>query len=239
MAQNTPLLQVDGVSTGYGSNEIVHKVSLHVNRGESVCIIGPNGAGKSTLLKAITGYLPCWSGSIQFKGEDITDKSTEDLVSHGICTVGQGRIVFPRMTVKENLDMGAWSVSDDQREKGLEKVYEVFPRIEERLSQKASSLSGGEQQMVALARAIMVDPDLLVLDEPSLGLAPKLVNKMYDYINILHDEDISILLVEQNAAKALRNTDRGYVLEMGELEYSGDSNSLYENGEVKKLYLGG
>jgi branched-chain amino acid transport system ATP-binding protein len=235
-----PVVRAESVTTGYGTNEIVHAVSLEVADGESVCVIGPNGAGKSTVLKAITGYLPCWSGSVYLSGEDVTDLETEELVARGLSIVPQGRTVFPDMTVKEHLDMGAWLVDDDdEKRSNLEFVYDLFPRIEERRSQKIKTMSGGEQQMVSIARALMIDPDLLVLDEPSLGLAPNLVDEVFDLIAEVQAAGVSILMVEQNAAKALANSDRGYVVEMGSIEFAGESDALLADDEVRELYLGG
>jgi branched-chain amino acid transport system ATP-binding protein len=233
------ILDAEDVTGGYGNNEVVHGVDLFVRDGESVCIIGPNGAGKSTVLKTLTGYLPCWSGTIHFNGEDVTDAETEDLIERGVSIVPQGASTFPDMTVKEHLDMGAWLLDDDEKQESLEFVYDLFPRIEERLQQKIKTMSGGEQQMVSIARALMIDPDLLVLDEPSLGLAPNLVDEVFDLINRVQEADVSILMVEQNAAKALDNTDRGYVIEMGNVEYVDESEQLADNPEVKQLYLGG
>jgi branched-chain amino acid transport system ATP-binding protein len=234
-----PILDAEDITSGYGNNEIVHGVDLHVADGESVCIIGPNGAGKSTVLKTLTGYIPCWSGTIRFNGEDVTDAETEDLIERGISIVPQGASTFPEMTVSEHLDMGAWLLDDDAKQESLEFVYDLFPRIEERLGQKIKTMSGGEQQMVSIARALMIDPDLLVLDEPSLGLAPNLVDEVFDLINRVQAADVSILMVEQNAAKALDNTDRGYVIEMGNVEYVDVSDKLADDPEVKQLYLGG
>jgi branched-chain amino acid transport system ATP-binding protein len=240
MTDRRKIVDATDIVTGYGKNEIVHGASLHVEDEEAVCIIGPNGAGKSTVLKAITGYVPCWDGTVTFNGEDVTDLETEALVGRGMSIVPQGRTVFPEMTVKEHLDMGAWLVDDEEEKReNLEFVYELFPRIEERLGQKIKTMSGGEQQMVSLARALMIDPDLLVLDEPSLGLAPSLVDDVFQLINEVQAAGVSILMIEQNAAKALRNTDRGYVIEMGEVRFTDDSDVLLANDEVRELYLGG
>ena len=233
------ILETDGVTTGYGKNEVVTDVSVNVEDGEAVCIIGPNGAGKSTVLKAITGYLPCWEGSVRFNGEDITDVATHQLIERGMSIVPQGRVVFPDMTVKEHFDIGAWTLSDEEFEANLERIYDLFPRVQERLDQKAKTMSGGEQQMVSLGRALILDPDLMILDEPSLGLAPSLVNETFELINTIQESGVSILMVEQNASKALRNTDRGYVIEMGEVAYQGESTSLLGDDEVQELYLGG
>jgi ABC-type branched-subunit amino acid transport system ATPase component len=240
MTDRRKIVEATDVVTGYGKNEIVHGASLYVEDGEAVCIIGPNGAGKSTVLKAITGYIPCWDGTVTFNDEDVTDLETEDLIGRGMSIVPQGRTVFPEMTVKEHLDMGAWLVeSDEEKRENLEFVYDLFPRIEERLGQKIKTMSGGEQQMVSLARALMIDPDLLVLDEPSLGLAPSLVDDVFRLINEVQAAGVSVLMIEQNAAKALRNTDRGYVIEMGEVRFTDDSDVLLANDEVRELYLGG
>ncbi len=210
-------ISVNNISTGYGKNLVVDDVSMNVGDEESVAIIGPNGAGKSTVLKAITGYLPCWEGSITYKDNDITDTSVHELVDEQIGIVPQGRIIFPDMTVKEHFELGSWTISDEEYERNLEKVLDLFPRVEERWEQKASTMSGGEQQMVSLGRALITDPDLLVLDEPSLGLSPKLVAETFELINEIQDAGTSILMVEQNAVRALKNTDRTYVIEMGEV----------------------
>jgi len=233
------ILDAEGIRTGYGKNTVVENASLHVTDGEAVCIIGPNGAGKSTILKALTGYLPCWDGSVRFKGADITGVPTHELIARGISIVPQGRVVFPDMTVSEHLDLGAWTLDDDESERNRERVYEIFPRIQERLDQKAKTMSGGEQQMVSLGRALILDPDLLVLDEPSLGLAPNLVDETFELINTIQESGVSILMVEQNAARALRNTDRGYVVEQGEIAYEGESRSLLTDERIRELYLGG
>lgn len=233
------LLEARGVVAGYGDAEILHGVDIDVGAEEIVTIIGPNGAGKSTVLKAITGYLPCWEGSVRFNGEDITDVATHQLIERGMSIVPQGRVVFPDMTVKEHFDIGAWTLSDEEFEANLERIYDLFPRVQERLDQKAKTMSGGEQQMVSLGRALILDPDLMILDEPSLGLAPSLVNETFELINTIQESGVSILMVEQNASKALRNTDRGYVIEMGEVAYQGESTSLLGDDEVQELYLGG
>lgn len=233
------VLEANDITTGYGNNEIVHDVTLHVDNGEAVCIIGPNGAGKSTVLKALAGYLPCWSGTVYLNDEDVTSLQTEDLIGKGMSIVPQGKSTFPEMTVKEHLDMGAWLLDDDQKQENLDFVFELFPRVQERLDQKIKTMSGGEQQMVSVARALMINPDLLVLDEPSLGLAPNLVDTIFDLINRVQKTGVSILMVEQNAAKALRNTDRGYVIEMGNVRFSDSSQVLHDDPDVRELYLGG
>jgi branched-chain amino acid transport system ATP-binding protein len=236
---DTPILAAEELTTGYGANEVVHGVDLHVADGESVCIIGPNGAGKSTVLKALTGYVPCWAGTVTLNGEDVTDLETEDLIERGLSLVPQGDTTFPEMTVKEHLDMGAWLLDGEAKRESLEFVYDLFPRVEERRGQKIKTMSGGEQQMVSIARALMIDPDLLVLDEPSLGLAPNLVDEVFELIAKVQAAGVSILMVEQNAAKALNHTDRGYVIEMGSVEFVDDSDVLANDPEVRELYLGG
>ncbi len=238
MSENA-ILTVDEIATGYGKNRVVDGVSIRVTEGESVAIIGPNGAGKSTVLKAITGYLPCWEGSVEYKGTDITDTAVHELVAERIGIVPQGRIVFPDMTVKEHFELGAWTISDDAYDRNLEKVFDLFPRVKERWDQKASTMSGGEQQMVSLGRALITDPDLLVLDEPSLGLSPKLVSETFELINEIQAAGMSILMVEQNAVRALENTDRTYVIEMGEVAYDGASDELLDSDEIIEMYLGG
>lgn len=239
MSVDEAILRADDVTTGYGNNEIAHEVSLHVDSGESVCIIGPNGAGKSTVLKALTGYLPCWSGDVWLDGENVTDLETEALVDRGLSLVPQGNSTFPEMTVREHLDMGAWLISDAEKAENLDELFELFPRLEERLDQKVKTMSGGEQQMVSLARALVIDPEILVLDEPSLGLAPNLVDTIFDLINAVQDAGVSVLMVEQNATKALKNTDRGYVVEMGSVRFEDESAVLLDDQQVKELYLGG
>jgi len=241
MSDTPTILEATDVTTGYGTNEIVHEVSVEVNNGESVCIIGPNGAGKSTVLKALTGYLPCWDGRIRLNGEDVTDVPTEKLVGRGLSIVPQGKTMFPEMTVQEHLDMGAWLIDEEEKRENTAWLLDLFPRVEERLDQKAKTMSGGEQQMVSvsIARALISDPDLLVLDEPSLGLAPSLVDTIFDLIGTVQDAGVSVLMVEQNAVKALKNTDRGYVIEMGNVRFAEQSAALLDDDEVRQLYLGG
>ncbi len=238
MTENT-ILNVDNISTGYGKNKVVDGVSLDVDKEESVAIIGPNGAGKSTVLKAITGYLSCWEGTVRYKDKEITDTTVHELVTEQIGIVPQGRIIFPDMTVKEHFDLGSWTISDDAYERNLQKVLDLFPRVEERWEQKASTMSGGEQQMVSLGRALITDPDLLVLDEPSLGLSPNLVDETFELINEIQQSGTSVLMVEQNAVRALENTNRTYVIEMGEVAYEGASKTLLESDEIIEMYLGG
>jgi len=233
------LLEARDVVSGYGDAEILHGVDLDVAGREIVTIVGPNGAGKSTMMKAIYGLIDCWEGSVTFDGTDITDLRADKVTERGMCYVPQRENVFPTLTVRENLEMGAY-IKTEVREADFEEVWDRFPILEERQNQKASSMSGGQQQMLALSSALMIDPDLLLVDEPSAGLAPDLVDDMFRRLVQIRDEtDTAILMVEQNARKALSVSDRGYVLDMGENEFEGSGAELLESDEVAELYLGG
>jgi len=233
------LLEARDVVSGYGDAEILHGVDLDVGGREIVTIIGPNGAGKSTMMKAIYGLIDCWDGSVTFDGDDITDLRADKVTERGMCYVPQRENVFPTLTVRENLEMGAY-IDTEVSEADFEAVWERFPILEERKNQKASSMSGGQQQMLALSSALMIDPDLLLVDEPSAGLAPDLVDDMFDRLVEIRDAtETAILMVEQNARKALSVSDRGYVLDMGENEFEGSGEELLESDEVAELYLGG
>jgi branched-chain amino acid transport system ATP-binding protein len=233
------LLEARDVVSGYGDAEILHGVDLDVGGREIVTIIGPNGAGKSTMMKAIYGLIDCWSGTVTFDGDDITDLRADRVTERGMCYVPQRENVFPTLTVRENLKMGAY-IKADVTAADFEEVWERFPILEERQTQKASTMSGGQQQMLALSSALMIDPDLLLVDEPSAGLAPDLVDDMFDRLVTIRDEtDTAILMVEQNARKALSVSDRGYVLDMGENEFEGAGAELLESDDVAELYLGG
>lgn len=236
---NGKLLAVEKIVAGYGVKEVLHGVSLWVAPAEIVAVIGPNGAGKSTLLKAVMGYLKPRSGAISFDGSEITGREPHELVRLGIAYVPQGRVVFPAMTVQEHLDVGAWTLEAGKRREAFDRVYALFPRLAERKSQKAGSMSGGERQMLSLARALVVEPRLLILDEPSLGLSPMFVDLLFAKISEINGLGVSILMVEQNAAKALRHSHRGYVLELGENRFEGSSRALLEDEKVRLLYLGG
>jgi len=233
------LLEVQGISAGYGLFNVLEDVSLHVLPREVVAIIGPNGAGKSTVLKTVMGFLKPSAGRIQFSGHPIVGRRPDQLVRLGLVYVPQGRIVFPRMTVLENLEMGAFTI-DDRREvaDAIDHVLRLFPRLAERRSQLAGTMSGGEQQMLALGRALVTHPKMVLLDEPSLGLAPKLVDMVFDQINILKDQGLAIALVEQKAARALAIAHRGYVLELGRNKYEGKGEELLADERVGKMYLG-
>ena len=235
-----PLLSAHGITAGYGMLDILHGVSLTVAPGEIVSIIGPNGAGKSTAFKAIVGLLRPRAGSVVFNGAEITGLRPDLVLRRGLAYVPQGRIVFPEMTVLENLEMGAYTVRDAARiADALERVYALFPILRERRGQKAGTMSGGEQQMVAIARALMTAPRLILLDEPSLGLSPKFVALIFDRLVEMKRAGYTLALVEQNAARALAIADRGYVLELGKNRLEGRGAALLADPEVKRLYLGG
>lgn len=234
------LLQVDDLNVFYGAIHALHGISFHVEEGEIVTLIGANGAGKSTTLNSISGLVRARSGSIQFKGDEITKTPAYEIVKKGIVQVPEGRKIFAPLTVRENLDMGAYTRGDAKGIKdSLERVYGRFPRLKERLNQYGGTLSGGEQQMLAMGRALMSEPELLLLDEPSMGLAPFLVDEIFDIIGEIHSQGTSILLVEQNAQMALSIADRAYVLETGRLVLEGPANEVAANPEVKQAYLGG
>ncbi|MHC5020879.1 MAG: ABC transporter ATP-binding protein [Planctomycetota bacterium] len=233
------MLELEGVESGYGRIQALHGISFTVKRGEVVTLIGANGAGKSTTLNTICGIVRATKGRILLEGEDIAATPPAAIAAKGIAQVPEGRRLFSDMTVRENLEMGAYLRSDkDAITRDMEHCFELFPRLKERIDQLAGSLSGGEQQMCAIARGIMAQPRILLLDEPSLGLAPILVDQIFDIITQLHQEGKTILLVEQNAMKALRVADRGYVLETGRIKLADDAAALLANDEVKKAYLG-
>ena len=231
------LLRVEKVVSGYGGMEILHQVSIQVEKGEIVSIIGPNGAGKSTLMKTIFGLLKAQQGKVFFKGEDITGLPPEQIVRKGMCYVPQVENVFPSLTVHENLEMGAFIREDDFQPR-LEEVYELFPDLKDRKNTRVGKLSGGQRQMVALARALMLDPEMLLLDEPSAGLAPLLVDMIFERIQEINQLGVTVLIVEQNARKALEFSDRGYVLAGGQNKLEGPGTELLANEEVGRLYLG-
>ena len=233
------LLEVNGVHTFYGNIEALKGVSLEVNEGECVTLIGSNGAGKSTTLRSISGLTPPRQGSIKFEGRELAETPPQEIVSLGISQSPEGRHIFPRMTVIENLLLGAYLRKDEgDIGKDLERVFELFPRLRERQSQKGGTMSGGEQQMLAIGRALMSEPRLLLLDEPSMGIAPILVERIYETIAEINRQGTTILLVEQNANFALEVSKRGYVLETGRIVLAEDSGSLRQNPEVQKAYLG-
>ncbi len=232
------MLQVRRLNAGYGKVQVLWDVDLTVRRGEIISIIGANGAGKTTTLKSIMGLIIPFKGTIQFDGEDITGLPVHEIVRKGISLVPEGRHLFPKMTVLENLRMGGYAVNGNKYRDLLEKVFQIFPVLKERRNQLASTLSGGEQQMLAIARGLMSDPKILLLDEPSLGLAPKIVKKVMKVVSKIREEGITILLVEQNAKISLEISDRGYVLETGKIVLEGTSDELLRNEHVRKAYLG-
>lgn len=231
------MLKIENLKVNYGGIEAVKGISFNVEEGSIVTLIGANGAGKSTTLRTITGLVSPASGSINFMGEDITGKRTDQIVSKGITLVPEGRHVFPDLTVLENLKIGAYLRKDDLVE-DIKWVYSLFPRLEERLWQAAGTLSGGEQQMLAVGRALMSRPKLMMMDEPSLGLAPLIVKGIFDIIKEINKQGVTILLVEQNANMALHTADMGYVLETGRITLSGPGKELLKDEAVKKAYLG-
>jgi len=234
------VLKIDSINTFYGAIQALKGVSLEVGEGEIVTLIGSNGAGKTTTLRSISGIAPPATGSIEFLGQDISRVPAHEVAAMGIAHSPEGRRIFPRMTVRENLDMGAFTRVDKQAvADDIERVYELFPRLHERQKQKAGTMSGGEQQMLAMGRALMAQPRLMLLDEPSLGLAPVIVDKIYEIIREINDQGVTILLVEQNANYALDVSSRGYVLETGTVVLADSSESLRTDERVQAAYLGG
>ena len=234
------MLKIENLEVAYGNIKAIKGISLEVNQGEIVTLIGSNGAGKSTTLRAISGILKARAGRIIFENEEIQGKEGHEIVKMGICQSPEGRRIFPRMSVDENLDLGAFLRTDKA---GIaadrERVLDLFPRLKERITQKAGTMSGGEQQMLAVGRALMGSPKLLLMDEPSMGLAPVLVQMIFETITKINKQGTTVLLVEQNALAALKVADRAYVLESGTIKMSGKAKDLISNNEVTKAYLGG
>lgn len=233
------ILKVDDINVYYGSIHAIKGISFEVGEGEVVTLIGANGAGKSTTLNTIAGLLRSKTGSIEFMGQSLAKVPSHKIVAKGLALVPEGRRVFLQMTVQENLEMGAFTQKNAGIAQDLEMVYDLFPRLKERLKQTAGTLSGGEQQMLAMGRALMSKPRLLMLDEPSMGLAPILVQEIFNIIKALHDAGTTVLLVEQNARMALSIADRAYVLETGKVSMSGNAADLANDERVKQAYLGG
>ena len=233
-----PLLTVEGAVSGYGEMQVLNGVSLEVGQTEIVSIVGPNGAGKSTVMKLVFGLLKPWQGTVTFGGHDISGMAPETLVRLGLSYVPQVDNVFPNLTVEENLEMGGFTREGSLAEQ-KERVYELFPRLAERRRQRAGKMSGGERQMVAMGRALMLDPKLLMLDEPSAGLAPLLVDMIFERIVDINASGVAVLMVEQNAKKSLALADRGYVLATGQNQVDGPGKRLLDDPEVARLYLGG
>jgi branched-chain amino acid transport system ATP-binding protein len=232
-----PLLRLDAVDTYYGEIHILQGVSLEVAEGELVCLLGGNASGKSTTLKTVLGIVPPRRGVVEFGGEDVTRKSTSYRIKRGMAIVPENRRLFGPMTVRENLEMGAY-LQGRARKEDYDRVYELFPLLHERRNQQAGTLSGGEQQMVAMGRALMARPKLLLMDEPSMGLAPILVERNFEIIKEVHESGVSVLVVEQNANVSLAIADRGYVLSTGRVVLSGPAKELLEHEELRKAYLG-
>ncbi|MBE6066676.1 MAG: ABC transporter ATP-binding protein [Clostridium lundense] len=233
-----PILELKNVHVSYGNIKAVKGINLYIEKGEIVTLIGSNGAGKTTTMKTICGLIKAAEGTIQFKNENITNKNTNHIVKMGISMSPEGRQVFPRMTVLENLEMGSFIRTKEEEKEGLEKVFTLFPRLKERTKQIAGTLSGGEQQMLAIGRAMMAKPQLLLLDEPSLGLAPIIVQNIFELIKEINKMGTTILLVEQNARMALMIADRGYVLETGKIALSDTAKNLLDSDMVRQAYLG-
>ena len=235
---NEILLEVSGLKVAYGGIQAVKGATFQVRQGELVCLIGANGAGKTTTLKAITGTQSVADGDIRFMGQSVKGQGAWDLVKQGLVMVPEGRGVFSRMTIVENLQMGAYVRDDDEVQADIDKVFAIFPRLKERAAQLAGTMSGGEQQMLAMGRGLMARPKVLLLDEPSMGLSPIMVDKIFEVVADIHSRGTTILLVEQNASRALSLADRGYVMESGEVTMSGDAKALLDDPKVRAAYLG-
>lgn len=239
MSTSTPMLQVEKLSTHYGAICAVNEVTLHVNRGEIVSLIGSNGAGKTSLLMTLCGTPRASGGKVILEGQDITQLPTHEIMRKGLAISPEGRRVFPQLTVVENLKMGGFFQGKEASEKGVAHVFELFPRLKDRASQRAGTMSGGEQQMLAIGRALMSEPRLLLLDEPTLGLAPLIIAQIFEIIETIRADGVTVFLVEQNANRALSIADRGYVLENGHLVLEDTGKNLLSNPAIRKAYLGG
>jgi len=233
------MLKLEQVHTHYGAVEALAGVSIEVNKGEIVTLIGSNGAGKTTLMMTVCGTPRASKGRVTFEGEDITRVPTHEIMRRGMAISPEGRRVFPSLTVLENLQMGGFFASQHEIEAGIEHVFKLFPRLEQRAKQRAGTMSGGEQQMLAIGRALMSRPRLLLLDEPTLGLAPLVIAQIFDIIRTIREEGVTVFLVEQNANKALHVADRGYVLETGRVVLADSADNLLANDNIKRAYLGG
>jgi branched-chain amino acid transport system ATP-binding protein len=234
----TSLLDIRALRGGYGRVEVLRGVDLQVNAGEMVALLGSNGAGKSTLNKMVCGLCPAWSGTVRFDGQDLSGAHYREVVKAGLIQVPEGRKVFPNLSVLENLELGSFTRARERRAANLDKVFGIFPRLKERIRQHAGTMSGGEQQMLAIGRGLMAEPVLLILDEPSLGLSPLLVEEMFTLIRQLRDGGLAVLLVEQNVGQSLEIADRAYVLENGSVRFSGLPQDLLGSDELRRAYLG-
>ena len=237
-ARMSELLAISGLHAGYGATEILRGIDLAVNDNEIVAVLGSNGAGKSTLNRAISGVLRAWRGAIRFEGAAIERARPSAIVAHGLIHVPEGRRIFPTMTVGENLDLGCYARARARRAQNRARVFAIFPRLAERQAQSAGTLSGGEQQMLAIGRGLMAEPKLLILDEPSLGLSPLLVEELFALINSIHAEGMAILLVEQNVVQSLEVASRAYILDNGVFVLQGSAAEIRDNPELKRAYLG-
>jgi branched-chain amino acid transport system ATP-binding protein len=239
ISADNAMLESRDLVAGYGKSQVLHRVSMEVRAGEIVTMVGANGAGKSTVLRSIFGLTDIRSGVVRFKGQDITGARPHHIVAMGLAFVPQERSIFPSLTVYENLEMGGYTMSGDKVLENIQKVFQHFPRLKERYQQKAGTLSGGERQMLGIARGLMIEPELLMLDEPSLGLAPKIVETVFEQIELIHESGTTIFLVEQNARRALSIADRAYVLELGQIRHQGTGQELLSDPGVQRAYLGG
>lgn len=231
-------IELDHVNAGYGQNQVLHDLSMDVEPGRVNCIIGPNGSGKSTAMKTINGLVPVWDGRVSILGEDVTDAESYEIVDRGVVTVPQGGGVFQEMTVTENLRMGAYRLDDTDLEERYETVYEMFPVLSERGDQRAGSMSGGQQAMLAMGRALMADPEFLLLDEPSAGLAPNLIDDVFELIAQLKDAGLNMLIIEQNVRKVMDIAEYIYLIDQGSVAFAGETESLTDEDELVELYLG-
>ena len=235
-----PIVQLENVTAGYGNTTVLHEVSLDVGDGEIVCLIGPNGSGKSTLMKSIYGFADVFSGTVRVRGEEVTGRSPQQSLADGVSYVLQDPSVFPTMTVHENMLMGGYIFDDDERAAArAEQLYDEFPLLGDIRDQAAGTLSGGQRRLLELARSLVVEPDMMLIDEPSIGLEPRFIDDVFERISQLNDLGTTLLLVEQNAEKGLSVADRGYVLASGEIKYTGTGTELLDDPEVGRLYLGG
>ena len=232
------LLHLEGLRGGYGAVEVLRGVDLQVHAGEIVALLGSNGAGKSTLNNTVCGIYPAWGGEVRFDGQNLTHAHYREIVKAGLIQVPEGRKIFPNLHVLENLELGSFTRGRAHRVRNLERVFDIFPRLKERRTQLAGTLSGGEQQMLAIGRGLMAEPRLLILDEPSLGLSPLLVEEMFSLIGRLHREGLALLLVEQNVAQSLEIASRAYVLENGSVRFSGAAQDLLQTDALRLAYLG-
>ena len=233
------LIELDGVDAGYGENQVLHDLSVSIAEDRVNCIIGPNGSGKSTMLKSIFGMVDVWNGTVTIRGEDVTNDHPREVLERGVVMLPQGGSVFPDMTVKENLRMGAYLIDDQEfLSRQYEEVFDMFPALEEKRTQRSGDLSGGQQMMVAFGRALMSDPDILLLDEPSAGLAPDLVDDVFEQVEVLKDRGRDMLIIEQNVRRVLEIAEHVYVLDQGRLEYEGETESLRNEEDIMEMYIG-